>query len=220
PAGPLSAVWAGDRMFVWDASSQMATYDPKSDTWAPVSRETGVEVRPTSGHLSGPSLVWTGCEVIVWGGAIGVRPTRYLRNGSRYDPATDTWAPIPDGGPEATDSHKAVWTGTEMLIWPGGGSEGIGGAYRPYWLAVRSPTQAYGVDDSPLFVAQPGELYRVIQFQDDWALVQADGDPPSSRNGWPSTTESSFRPHFRRTPLTTCDREVRSCSSARLLLPA
>ena len=160
--------------------SASASYDPKQDTWSPISGDTGVERRIfTEGHYEQPSFIWTGQEAIMWGGLATHFPRlRYAADGARYDPTTDTWSPISASeAPAGTDHHTAVWTGTEMLIWPGG--DGAGGAYRPYWLTVQAPTQTNGIDDSPLFVAQTGELYRVVQFEGDWALVQALGDPPS-----------------------------------------
>jgi len=171
--GKLAVAWTGSTMIVWNGF-RGAAYDPASDSWTPISSDIGTRSR---GDFA---TIWTGKEMIIWGGTCNQRPTRYCDDGARYDPYTDTWSPVPakgGPGPTYTAGQVDVWTGREMLIWPGG--DGIGGAYRPYWLTVRSPTQAYGVDDSPLFVAQPGELYRVVQFQDDWALVQADGDPPS-----------------------------------------
>lgn len=65
------------------------------------------------------TAIWTGTEMIVWGGE-----TIYLDSmttGGRYNPATDTWTPtsIGSGVPEARSAHKAVWTGTEMILWGG-----------------------------------------------------------------------------------------------------
>ena len=53
--------------------------------------------------------------MIIWGGG-------GLNTGGRYDPSTNQWAA---GGtsivnaPMARDSHTAVWTGTEMIVWGG-----------------------------------------------------------------------------------------------------
>ncbi len=87
------------------------------------------------------SAVWTGKEMIVWGGAerAGNAPI-YLEDGAAYDPAADRWRKLPESplGPRA--DHFAAWTGTEMLIWGGnpgtktafGNNEfGDGAAYDP-----------------------------------------------------------------------------------------
>jgi len=91
------------------------------NTWiASSSLDDGVE--PRSQHTA----VWTGSEMIVWGGI-----SHGQRNGSggRYDPATDTWRPLSNAGaPSARDAHVAVWTGAEMIIW--GGSERVGNLVR------------------------------------------------------------------------------------------
>lgn len=46
------------------------------------------------------------------------------------------------------------------------------------WLAVSSPTQTYSMAMAPLWVAAPGEWYRVIQPVDGWVLVVWEFDPP------------------------------------------
>ena len=85
------------------------------------------------------TAVWTGSEMIVWGGystSIG----GYLNTGGRYDPATDSWTSMSTYAPEARDQHTAVWTGSEMIVWGGtnyddftgdGGPLNTGGRYNP-----------------------------------------------------------------------------------------
>ena len=43
---------------------------------------------PTRLSLSGHTAVWTGSEMIVWG---GIEFSLYLNTGGRYNPATDSW---------------------------------------------------------------------------------------------------------------------------------
>jgi N-acetylneuraminic acid mutarotase len=77
------------------------------------------------------TAVWTGSEMIVWGGYNGSN----LNTGGRYDPATDSWmATTTTNAPSGRRAHTAVWTGSEMIIW--GGSDGTnnldtGGRYTP-----------------------------------------------------------------------------------------
>lgn len=74
---------------------------------------------------SGHSAVWTGAEMLVWGGHDG---NSELNTGGRYDPATDTWKPISRrGAPASRRFHTAVWTGQEMIIWGGDSSLTTGG---------------------------------------------------------------------------------------------
>jgi hypothetical protein len=59
--------------------------------------------------------VWTGSEMIVWGGLSGP-----LNTGGRYNPSTDSWtATSPSNAPQERVSHTAVWTGMEMIVWGG-----------------------------------------------------------------------------------------------------
>jgi hypothetical protein len=63
------------------------------------------------------TAVWTGSEMIVWGGR---NDEGLLRSGGRYDPVTDTWTSVETAGaPSARDFHTAVWTGARMIVWGG-----------------------------------------------------------------------------------------------------
>jgi N-acetylneuraminic acid mutarotase len=65
----------------------------------------------------GHTAVWTGSEMIVWGGYVS---DGSLNTGARYNPATDSWTPISlTNAPEARAGHAAIWTGSEMIIWGG-----------------------------------------------------------------------------------------------------
>ena len=91
------------------------------DTWKP----TLQLLDPRYWHTA----VWTGSEMIVYGGMSSVGTT--YGDGSRYDPATDTWKLLPTiGSPGQRQSHVAVWTGTEMVVW-GGRGDTSGGRYDP-----------------------------------------------------------------------------------------
>lgn len=111
------------------------------------------EQRASSGALltnrSDHTAVWTGTEMIVWGGWNGV--TR-LGNGARYNPKTNTWTAVSNtNAPTARSHHTAVWTGSEMIIWGGYNSvvTNTGGRYNPAtntWSEITStdsPTARY-----------------------------------------------------------------------------
>ncbi|MBX7221652.1 MAG: hypothetical protein K1Y36_17000 [Blastocatellia bacterium] len=127
----FSAVWTGTEMIVWGGRFRSigtrklntgGRYNPVSDTWTPTSTVNAPE--PRQDH----SAVWTGTEMIVWGGIVNGFPT-----GGKYNPTTDTWTPINEtGAPPLRDSHFSMWTGKEMLIW--GTQEQLsmtGGRYDP-----------------------------------------------------------------------------------------
>lgn len=75
------------------------------------------------------TAVWTGSEVIYWGGE---RPNDLGDNtGARYDPVLDVWSPVTtEGAPPGRQKHVAVWTGSEMIMWGGCCASG-GGRYDP-----------------------------------------------------------------------------------------
>jgi hypothetical protein len=84
------------------------------DTWT----ATSVPILPDVRYLY--TAVWTGSEMIVWGGENG----NYipLNTGRRYNPSTDSWtATNTTNAPEARAYHAAVWTGSEMMVWGGTG---------------------------------------------------------------------------------------------------
>jgi len=98
------------------------------DTWTPTSLTNAPDARVNH------TAVWTGNEMIVWGGA-SVGPI-YFNTGGRYNPSTDSWtATSTTNAPGARAIHTAVWTGSEMIVW-GGGTGGstffnTGGRYNP-----------------------------------------------------------------------------------------
>jgi N-acetylneuraminic acid mutarotase len=112
------------------------------DTWTATSTTNVPSARDF--HTS----VWTGSEMIVWGGAgFG----GLFNTGGRYNPTTDTWtATSITNAPTGRISHTAVWTGSEMIVW--GGADGTsylntGGRYNPStdsWTATRTTNTPAG----------------------------------------------------------------------------
>jgi hypothetical protein len=87
---------------------------------------------------SSHTTVWTGSEMIVWGGGGLVTDT-----GARYNPDSDSWIATATGGAAtARGDHSAVWTGSEMIIWGGQSTTGnlnTGGRYKPStnsWVSI------------------------------------------------------------------------------------
>lgn len=108
---PLAIVVALSLLLPAAARPAWAAQPPIGDAWVPLSAAGAPS--PRLGH----SAVWTGTEMLVWGGSNGSGP---IGGGGRYDPASDTWAPLPEaGGPGPRHGHSAVWTGAEMLVWGG-----------------------------------------------------------------------------------------------------
>ncbi|ANM30623.1 hypothetical protein ABI59_15150 [Acidobacteria bacterium Mor1] len=133
PRANHSAVWTGTEMIVFGGTGSGefggptrytgGRYNPATDTWVPTSTEfDNSGYRRREGH----SAVWTGTEMLVWAGgtleeiAHGEFNFLYHRDGWRYDPASDTWAEIPDTTViNGRAGHTAIWTGSEMIVWGG-----------------------------------------------------------------------------------------------------
>lgn len=74
-------------------------------------------------------MVWTGEEMIVWGGETSDGGTR-LADGAAFDPLTGIWRPLAASPLTPRVLHIAAWTGEEMLV-VGGRGEIDGAAYDP-----------------------------------------------------------------------------------------
>jgi spore germination protein GerM/N-acetylneuraminic acid mutarotase len=89
-----AAVWTGRQLLVWGGSQRSGAaapaipphglaYDPRTDRWSPLPQA------PLLGRL-GPTAVWTGREMIVWGGERPASPsgTRSFADGAAFRPTT------------------------------------------------------------------------------------------------------------------------------------
>ena len=63
-------------------------YNLASNTWAPV----GTSNAPSAREYH--TAVWTGAEMIIWGGRFLSGNWQCLNDGARYNPTTDTWVPL------------------------------------------------------------------------------------------------------------------------------
>lgn len=144
-AGEHLVLWGGHRDGLNDNEPPLV-YSPSEGRWrlgeaAPVGRRWW--------H----TLVWTGNEVIAWG---GTNARSDLATGAAYDPFADEWREIPPAPIAPRQWHSAVWTGTEMVVW-GGSSisspRADGAAYDPAtndWRVIA---------DSPL---APRQLHTAV----------------------------------------------------------
>ena len=130
PRAYHSAVWTGSQMIIWAGYNvhigqlygDGARYSPATNSWTAVTGTNAPNARTYH------TAVWTGTEMIVWGGA---NPP-YDLSGGRYDPATDTWTPTSlVDAPSLRWFHAAVWTGTEMIIEGGSFNVVAGARYDP-----------------------------------------------------------------------------------------
>ena len=130
-AGNLSGVQG------WNPFTQTAYVSYTFDASAVfVKLSLGVWAQGASGPLPNVrdlhTAVWTGSEMIEWGGYGG---SGSFNDGGRYNPMSNAWTALPtNGSPVARQNHTAVWTGTEMVVWGGyNGSSYLndGGRYNP-----------------------------------------------------------------------------------------
>ena len=63
--------------------------------------------------------IWTGSQVIVWGGASGAKGDRLRSDGAAYTPATRNWNVLPPAPLDERTGMVSVWTGHELFVWGG-----------------------------------------------------------------------------------------------------
>jgi hypothetical protein len=129
-----TTVWTGKEVIVWGGApggsiggfglADGARYDPATDAWMQLEYP---DDPPSALHHN---AVWTGREMIVWGGFIAYSEEG-LR-GAAYDPDRRTWRLLTAAGtPSTRGSPVMLWTGSQMIVWGGNnGSVPIGGGAR------------------------------------------------------------------------------------------
>jgi hypothetical protein len=121
-------LWSGEMLLVWGGIAQSgdqswvnhddgALYDPKADRWTPMSRSGA-----PAGRYATERSVWTGKELIVWGGLSYATGTTFqpvvelVDDGGVYDLARNTWRPIPSKGAPRGGLAPFAWTGRELIV--------------------------------------------------------------------------------------------------------
>lgn len=152
-----AVVWTGREVIIWggcddrvpqcDDASQGdelrngAAYDPARDRWRRIATS------PLAAR-DRPQAVWTGQELLLWGGASRADAGR--ADAAAYHPARDRWRTIPNGPLAPRSNHIMVWTGRELFVWGGeandtGGFLADGAAFDPAtgtWTALpRAPVR-------------------------------------------------------------------------------
>jgi hypothetical protein len=135
PAGQIrpAIVWTGSRMIVWGnvapptpGPSLGGSYDPETDTWEPLSTDGAPKASPVGGTAGPGAATWTGSRMILF--FQGESST----GGAAYDPANDTWSPVPtDVLPAGFVPRFAAWDGCRVLLWGETSSGTLGFTYQP-----------------------------------------------------------------------------------------
>lgn len=131
------AVWTGSEMIIWGGRTgglydtiwlyDGARYNPSTDTWTNIPPINPYPLIDSAYHV-----VWTGNELLIWGGSSSSGP---INTGIRYNLISNQWTPMSTtGAPAGRINAAAIWTGTEMIIWGGTADGNIlndGARYNP-----------------------------------------------------------------------------------------
>lgn len=140
--GNAAAVWTGAELIVWGGQhtdpsapppADGASYDPATGSWRRLPEAPGPA-------LGGETAVWTGTELLLWGGETHRGPADGPYRGKAFDPSTGRWRRLAPSPTWSLGEHTAVWTGREMLVWGGVPKDvSVGAAYDPAnddWAAI------------------------------------------------------------------------------------
>lgn len=104
------------------APSEASPSQPSSATEGPAPTSLPMDIThelpdPPISARDGHSLVWTGSQLLVWGGTTGLEGAgEPLADGAAYDPDQRTWQELPEAPDSGGSGHVAVWTGSRMLV--------------------------------------------------------------------------------------------------------
>jgi hypothetical protein len=101
------------------------------------------------------ATVWTGSELIIWGGLDGAQFSgahpNALADGASYNPTTDSWQSLPNGPLSGRGATVSAWTGAEVVLLGGGSASGEyytdAAAFNPKagtWRSIPVPTPPGG----------------------------------------------------------------------------
>lgn len=224
---PPSVGWTGSKLIMWGGcacstatcstsapgQNKGSVYDPVTNAWT---------VMTTTSAAAGRSygaMVWTGSQMIVWGGVSNNNSSgvdTLVSTGGRYDPNTNTWAAIASSGLSVRRSYFTAWTGTKMVIWGGYNSAtsafyNDGGLYDPAgntWVDVATVSSPPVMLDymflknnnnnywsgKYMLVANPeyATYYRLDPVANAWATVTTVGAPAARTYSTTVFTGSKF----------------------------
>ena len=105
-----TATTSGRAVYTLPEILEAATGPACMDNWGATTTANAPSARDS--HRA----VWTGSEMIVWGGGDDTPPA--FNTGGRYNPATNSWtATSTTNAPNGQSLHTAVWTGARMIVW-------------------------------------------------------------------------------------------------------
>jgi len=202
PRDRHTAVWTGTEMIVWGGFTGIVICGDGGrlkkhpimttlEGWVPIKSGDVPESNV-------PTTVWTGTEMIVWGGTY--ENSLYLNSGAMYYPVLNAWSSTSlTSAPLARSRHRAIWTGTEMIVWGGiadpGGLTNTGGRFNPStnsWTATPTldapsgrswPTVVWAPELDQMLVWGGQSLSGIIntggkyQLDGSWTAISLTGAP-------------------------------------------
>ena len=191
-----AAVWTGEALLIWGgvnyapstretALADGATYNPLANTWTPLPPS------PIAGR-GYPAAVWTGDEMLVWGGGADGKS---MSDGAAYNPTTRAWRTLPPVTLTNTIRPTAIWTGTEMIVLEGINGSNHGAAYNPStdtWRTIADPPgrsampypQAVWTGDRAIVELDTNDLPILAEYDpgaDSWQTMSPPPIPSGAR---------------------------------------
>lgn len=176
------AVWTGSEVIVWGGHNPLVAgdagvygdgfrFDPVRGEVRAISQRSAPTPRFAA---DGQVAVWTGREMIIWGGQ---SISGELRDGAAYVPSSDLWVPIASMAAPSTRVN-AVFTGTSLVL---AGARGPDDAWR-WEPSLGSWVRAtHGASST----SQPRRRHTTVWTGDElvvWGGIDADGN--SLADGW------------------------------------
>jgi hypothetical protein len=178
---PEGIFWDGSRLLVVAASTIMA-WKPASGSWDELATVPQADECEGCGYSE--TAVWTGEELLLWGGGFSYKTDGAAHDGAAFDPETSGLRPLPEAPIPSRWWHTAIWTGREMIVWGGAGGRHErtdGAAYDPRTDAWRR------IADAPMggyahSVVWTGEEMIVWGGSDDYESEGTRGFPGTFLN--------------------------------------
>jgi N-acetylneuraminic acid mutarotase len=209
-------VWTGTAVLVWgyddtgrgDTSSghhRLLAYNPTTQRWAQLAD-------PPINSLIQAHPVWTGREMIVWGGAPG---SGSPGQGAAYDPARDQWRHIATAPLSTRENPMIVWTGREMIAW--GGFTANAEASHALTAADRLEGAAYNPTSDSWRALPPSGLPVLSLAAAAWTGQEMLIDSPPANGAAYNPTTNRWR-HLSASPLGPRDGPAWTWTGRRLIL--
>jgi hypothetical protein len=166
PAVHAVAGWDGQRVLIAVTDPGADAEGSRTATWSPSNNEWEVIPDPMLSNRRGAASVWTGSELVIWGGATSGVGSQVEDDGAIYDPVSNWWGRITGPPGSGRRLHAMTLVGDRIYI------SSTREAQQPTLLTLDARVVADGESDGSV-----------------WSIVEVPGGP----NGrcWQLTTESA-----------------------------